>query len=148
MARGRFAHTMDAKGRLSLPAALREELQAQDDRPPILTNLVDCPAVGVFSHDRWIEIEQRLANMSQMQPEIQQIQRMLVSGAVECPVDGQGRILIPPHLREHADLEREVTIAGVGRRIEIWDRARFDEELRAIRDRGREVSKVAAELGV
>jgi MraZ protein len=139
---------MDAKGRLSLPAALREELQAQDDRPPILTNLVDCPAVGVFSHDRWIEIEQRLANMSQMQPEIQQIQRMLVSGAVECPVDGQGRILIPPHLREHAALEREVTIAGVGRRIEIWDRARFDEELRAIRDRGREVSKVAAELGV
>jgi MraZ protein len=148
MARGRFAHTMDAKGRLSLPAALREELQAQDDRPPILTNLVDCPAVGVFSHDRWIEIEQRLANMSQMQPEIQQIQRMLVSGAVECPIDGQGRILIPPHLREHAALEREVTIAGVGRRIEIWDRTRFDEELRAIRDRGREVSKVAAELGV
>lgn len=148
MARGRFAHTMDAKGRLSLPASLREELQAQDDRPPILTNLVDCPAVGVFSHDRWTEIEQRLANMSQMQPEIQQIQRMLVSGAVECPVDGQGRILVPPHLREHAGLEREVTIAGVGRRIEIWDRGRFDEELRAIRDRGREVSKVAAELGV
>lgn len=148
MARGRFAHTMDAKGRLSIPATLREELQAHDDRPPILTNLVDCPAVGLYAHDRWLEIEQRLANMSQMQPEIQQIQRMLVSGAVECPIDGQGRILVPPHLREHAGLEREVTIAGVGRRIEIWDRARFDEELRGIRERGREVSKVAAELGV
>ncbi|MDX1648248.1 MAG: division/cell wall cluster transcriptional repressor MraZ [Myxococcota bacterium] len=148
MARGRFAHTMDAKGRLSIPAALREELQARDDRPPFLTNLVDCPAVGLYPHDRWLEIEQRLSNMSQTQPEIQKMRRMLVSGAVECPIDGQGRILIPPHLREHAGLEREVTIAGVGGRIEIWDRGRFDDELRGIREHGPEVSRVAAELGL
>lgn len=148
MARGRFFHTMDAKGRVSLPAVLRVDLQTQDDRPPILTNLVDCPAVGVFSHDRWLEIEQRLASMSQMQPEIQSVQRLLVSGAVECPIDAQGRILVPPHLREHAGLERDVTIAGVGRRIEIWDRARFDEELATIRRNGPGVSRVAAELGL
>jgi MraZ protein len=148
MARGRFSHTMDAKGRVAIPAGFRVELQSQDGRPPILTNLVDCPAVGVFSHDRWLEIEQRLASMSQMQPEIQSVQRMLVSGAVECPVDAQGRVLVPPHLREHAGLERDVTIAGVGRRIEIWDRARFEEELVAIRERGREVSSIAAELGL
>lgn len=147
MARGRFAHTMDAKGRVSLPAALREELQAQDTRPPILTNLVDCPALGVFSHDKWLEIEHRLAR-SQMQPDIQRVQRMLVSGAVECPFDGQGRILIPPHLRDHAGLGREVTIAGVGHRIEIWERGRFEEELRVIRESGREVSAIAAELGL
>lgn len=148
MARGRFLHTMDAKGRVSIPVVLRNEIQAQDDRPPILTNLVDCPAVGLFSHDRWLEIEQRLTNMSQVQPEIQSIQRLLVSGAVECPFDSQGRILVPPHLREHAALEREVTIAGVGRRIEIWDKGRFDEELSRIRERGREVSAIAAELGL
>ena len=148
MARGRFTHSMDDKGRVSIPAVMRTELQEQDERPPILTNLVDCPAVGLFSHDRWLEIEQRLANMSQMQPEISSLQRMLVSGAVEAPIDGQGRILIPPHLREHAGLERELTIAGVGRRIEIWDKTRFDEELDAIRARGREVSAVAAELGL
>jgi MraZ protein len=148
MARGRFLHTMDAKGRVSIPVVLRTELQTQDDRPPILTNLVDCAAVGLFSHDRWLEIEQRLTNMSQVQPEIQSIQRLLVSGAVECPFDAQGRILVPPHLREHAGLEREVTIAGVGRRIEIWDKGRFDEELSRIRERGREVSAIAAELGL
>lgn len=148
MARGRFSHTMDSKGRVSIPVVLRNEIQAQDERPPIVTNLVDCPAVGLFSHDRWLEIEQRLTSMSQVQPEIQSIQRLLVSGAVECPFDAQGRILVPPHLREHAGLEREVTIAGVGRRIEIWDKARFDEELTRIRERGREVSAVAAELGL
>jgi MraZ protein len=139
---------MDAKGRIAVPQSLREELQSQDERPPILTNLVDSPALGLFAHNHWLEIEQRLANMSQMQPEIQSIQRMLVSGAVECPMDGQGRLLVPPHLREHGGLEREVTIAGVGRRIEFWDRGRFDEELQSIRDRGREVSTIAAELGL
>lgn len=147
-ARGRFTHTMDAKGRLSIPAALREELQAQDDRPPFLTNLLDCPALGFYPHDRWLDIEQRLNNMSQTQPEIQKIRRMLVSGAVECPIDGQGRILIPPHLREHAGLEREVMIAGTGGRIEIWDKARFDEEIRGIREDGPNVARVGAELGL
>ena len=107
------------------------------------------PAIlGPDAHDRWLEIEQRLSNMSQMQPEIQSVQRMLVSGAVEAPIDGQGRILIPPHLRDHAGLQKEVTIAGVGKRIEIWDKARFDQELQTIRDQGKQVSSVAAELGV
>jgi MraZ protein len=139
---------MDSKGRVSMPASFRSELQAHGDLPPILTTLVDSPAVGVYAHERWLEIEQRLASMSQMQPEVQAVQRLLVSSAVECPIDGQGRVLIPPHLREHAGLEREVTIAGLGRRIEIWDRASFDAELIGIRERGAEVSRVAAELGL
>ena len=60
---------------------------------------------------------------------------MLVSGAVECPIDGQGRILIPPHLREHASLERDVTFAGVGARIEIWSKERYEGEIRQTRER-------------
>ena len=51
MARGRFTHSMDEKGRVSIPAVMRTELQEQDERPPILTNLVDCPAVGLFTLD-------------------------------------------------------------------------------------------------
>lgn len=148
MARGRFSHTMDAKGRVSIPAGLRVEFQPEQDRPPFLTNLVDCPAIGLFSHDRWLEIEARLESMSQTQPEVQSVRRLLVSGAVECPIDGQGRVLIPPHLREHAGLERDVIIAGVGSRIEIWDRARFEQEIQQTRERSHEVATLAAELGL
>ena len=54
---------------------------------------------------------------------------MLISGATSCPIDKQGRILVPPHLREHAGLKREVTVAGVGPKIELWDRERFDQNL-------------------
>jgi MraZ protein len=148
MARGRFTHTMDAKGRLSIPAGLRVELQAEKDRPPFLTNLADCPALGLYGHDQWLEIERRLETMSQIQPEVQSFRRLFVSGAVEAPIDAQGRLLVPPHLREHAGLEKEVIIAGVGQRIEIWDKARFDEELQQTRDRSHEISSVLAELGV
>ena len=120
----------------------------EKDRPPFITNLADCPALGLYAHDHWLEIERRLETMSQIQPEVQSFRRLYISGAVESPIDAQGRVLIPPHLREHAGLEKEVIIAGVGRRIEIWDKARFDEELQKTRNRSHEISSVLAELGV
>ncbi len=147
MARGRFSHTMDAKGRISIPAGLRMELQANDDQPPFLTNLVDCPALGLYSHDRWLEIEDRLESMSHTQPEIQKYRRLVISGAVESPFDAQGRMLIPVHLREHAGLEREVTIAGVGSRIEIWDKTRFDDALSRTQANLGEIASRVARLG-
>ena len=78
----------------------------------------------------------------------QSVRRILISGAEDAPIDSQGRISIPQYLRAEAGLEREVTIAGVGSRIEIWDRARFEEELRRIREDRQNVSSIAAELGL
>ena len=139
---------MDTKGRVSIPAGFRSELQDGDPRPPVLTNLVDCPALGLYAHASWLEIEERLASMSQTQPELQSVRRMLVSGAEECGIDGQGRILIPPHLREHAGLERDLTIAGVGPRIEIWDKVRFEEEMTRMREHAHDIASVAAQAGL
>lgn len=147
MARGRFAHNMDAKGRLAIPQALRMELQATD-KPPILTSCIDAPAVGIYSQERWVEIEQRLATMSQVQPEVQKIRRLIISGAEECAVDSQGRIRVPQHLRDYAGLTKQCLIAGMGERVEIWDRARFDQEIASIRENGEDVSRVAADLGL
>ncbi|HEU4427597.1 MAG TPA: division/cell wall cluster transcriptional repressor MraZ [Myxococcota bacterium] len=148
MARGRFTYTLDAKGRLAIPQAMRMELLAQSDRPPVLTNLVGASAIGVYSAQRWDAIEQRLEGMSQVQPEVQQVSRLLLSGAQECPFDAQGRVLVPAHLREYAELERDVVIAGVGSRIEIWNKARFERELATAKDRGTELARIAADLGL
>ena len=147
MARGRFEHNMDAKGRLAIPQALRMELQATE-KPPILTSCIDAAAVGIYAQDRWIEIEERLATMSQVQPEVQKIRRLIVSGAEECPIDSQGRIRVPQHLRDYAGLSKQCLVAGMGERIEIWDRARFDQEISSIRENGMDVSRVAADLGL
>jgi MraZ protein len=148
MARGHVHHVLDSKGRVAIPQVYRMELQAQDQRPPILTALIDQKALGLYGHGHWQSIEERLESMSQVQPEVQAVRRLLVSGAVECPVDGQGRILIPPHLREHAGLERDVTFAGVGARIEIWSKERYEGEIRQTRDRAHEISTIAAQLGL
>jgi MraZ protein len=148
MARGHVHHVLDAKGRVAVPQVYRMELQAQDQRAPILTMLIDKGALGLYPHNRWQEIEDRMATLSQVQPEVQAVRRMLVSGAVDCPFDGQGRILIPEDLREHAGFSREVTFAGVGPRIEIWSRERYEAEIRQTRERAHEIATIAAQLGL
>ena len=127
MFRGRHVHTIDSKGRLSIPAGYRVDIQRRSENASILTNDKGC--LALYPYEDWIDIEESLAALSQVRPQTKAYMRFVVSGAVECPFDSQGRILIPPHLREHGRLEREVTIAGVGPRIEIWDKALFDQEL-------------------
>jgi len=143
MFRGRFVHAIDAKGRLSMPASYRAQLQQTKDAPPILTNLQD--HLELYPHEDWLEIEERLSQAAaSLQPEAQDLQRFMVSGAVEAPIDGQGRILVPPYLRQHAGLEREVAIAGVGRHVELWDRTRFDQHLARTQARLNEIASVVA----
>jgi MraZ protein len=146
MFRGRFVHTIDSKGRMSIPLGFRTELQRRSERPPILTNLKDC--LALYPYEDWLEIEKRLCSASPMQLEVQALQRFMVSGASDCPIDAQGRILVPPHLREHARLERDVTIAGVGPRIELWDKASFDLELQRTQAQFAQIANTAVERGV
>lgn len=146
MFRGRFVHTIDAKNRMSLPASFRQELSRRSDHAPILTNAHQC--LDLFPYEDWLEFEQSIVGISSVDPEAQAYARMVISGATECPVDKQGRILVPPHLREHAALDREVTVAGVGPKIEIWDNARFTSTLTNTQARFPEMaSSVAAKLG-
>jgi len=146
MFRGRFVHTMDAKGRLSIPTGYRTEILRRSERPPILTNLSGC--LGLYPHEDWIKVEQELLDHPSLQPDVQRLQRFLISGAVECPIDNQGRILVPAYLREHAALDREITLAGVGPRIEIWDKTRFDDDLESTRGSYNEISKAISQLGL
>lgn len=128
MFRGRHVHSIDAKGRVSIPSVYRTALQEHDDRPPILTNLLD--SLALYPHEDWLEYERKITRLSSNRPDIQAFQRFMVSGAVEAPIDGQGRILVPPHLRDHARLERgDITIAGVGNRIELWNKERFEQDM-------------------
>lgn len=142
MFRGRHRHTIDAKGRVSVPAAFRAEITMCSENAPILTN--DKACLALYANEDWVEIEENLAAQSQVRPETKAYIRFIVSGATECPFDSQGRILIPQHLREHAHLERDVTIAGVGPRIEIWDTALFDQELQRTLARYDEIATVVA----
>ncbi len=143
--KGLHDHTIDAKGRVSIPAVFRAELQTRDDRPPVLSPILATPALALYSADQWQEIEDRIDSMSQVQRAVQQIRRLVIANAVDAPIDGQGRILVPPRLRTKAGLEREVVIAGAGKRIEIWARTRWDENENEI-ESGEEAAALAAQL--
>ena len=145
MFRGRFVHTVDTKGRVAIPASFRAELNRRGDRPPILTNMLEC--LALYPYDDWASLEERLVSVDPLMLEGQDMQRFMISGAADTPLDAQGRILIPPYLREHARLEREVTLAGVGPRIEIWDKTRFDEQLARTQERFREISQEVSRNG-
>ena len=125
MFRGRHEHTIDNKGRMSIPSGFRMEIQRRSEKPPILTNYRD--HLALHPADEWAETEKDLLGKSDLNPDVQRYRRFIVSGAVECPIDNQGRILIPAYLREHAGLKNKAMLAGVLDRIEIWDPARFAE---------------------
>jgi MraZ protein len=143
MFRGRFVHTIDAKNRMSLPAGFRQELQERSEHPPILTNAHEC--LDLYPYEDWLEFEEKIVSIAAVDPEAQAYTRWMVSGATPCPIDKQGRILVPPHLREHAGLQREVTVAGVGPKIELWEKARFNANLTKAQARFPEIAQSVAE---
>ena len=127
MFRGRFVHSIDTKGRMSIPSAYRAELESRSDQAPIVTTAYEC--LHLYPYEDWCEKEANIVDGTTEDLEAQSFQRMMISGATECPIDKQGRMLVPQYLRDHAGIDREVTIAGVGNRVEIWATPRFNSDL-------------------
>ena len=150
MFRGLYEHTLDAKGRISLPSHLRDVLLAQGDEGGerlIITTGIDRCLVA-YPPRAWQEFERRLAGLSQFDPAVVQLKRIYVAGATECPLDKHGRLLIPPMLREYAELERDLVWAGMVTTIEIWAKEHWNTQVAASRqDRGA-IAKALTELGL
>jgi MraZ protein len=129
---------------MSIPSGFRAELEHRSDRAPIVTAGFEC--LHLYPFEDWREVEKRIVDNATEDADVQAYQRMMISGAAECPIDKQGRMLIPPLLREQAGLDREVMIAGVGPRIEIWDKDRFDADLKKTQARHPEIASTVARL--
>ena len=114
------------------------ELQRHSDRAPILTTHLQC--LHLYPHEDWVDFEERLGGVASLDPDAQRLARWMISGAVEAPIDNQGRMLVPPFLRDRAQLGREVAILGVGKRMEIWNRERLDADLNGTESRFNEIS--------
>ncbi len=121
---GSYFHLMDNKGRVSIPPRYREIMQERQDRQLILTNFDNY--LLAFPQSEWLKVEARLGEKALFNKDYRAFQRFLISGVQECPLDRQGRILIPQNLREYAKLSREVGLVGAVRCFEIWDRQTFE----------------------
>ncbi len=147
MFRGRYEHTIDAKGRTSIPARYRDVLSAAGERRIVITSALD-PHLVAYTPSEWNAFEERLGKLPQFDRAVQRLRRIYVSGAVECEFDDVGRILVPPTLREHAGLKRDVVWAGAGRYAELWDKDAWQEAFETTDEEKREMSTRLAELGL
>ena len=117
---GKYNHTIDPKGRLSIPSKYREVL---GDEFVVSKGMDGC--LYVYANDDWKVFEGKLASLPLMSEEARQFARFFLSGAQAVTVDKQGRILMPQDLRDFAGLEKDVVLAGMGSRIEIWSLERW-----------------------
>jgi MraZ protein len=124
MFKGSSFHIMDNKGRVSIPVRYRELLQERQDRQLTLTNWDGY--IVAFPQSEWVKVEAKLGEVPLFRKNYQAVNRFIISGAEDCPLDRQGRILIPQTLRDYAKLGREVAMVGQVRYFEIWDRERYE----------------------
>ena len=125
MFRGRFEHAIDQKGRISIPSRFREILATQYDERLIVTNFDQC--LWAYPVSEWKKVEEKVAALPQLKPEVKALQRFFISAASEAPLDKQGRILIPPTLRDYAGLNKDCIMVGMSQRIEIWAKERWSQ---------------------
>jgi len=126
--RGNFTHAVDPKGRVNLPAEFRMVLERTADRSIVLTNYISEGArcLEGFSLSSWIAFENKLRAKSRFSPKLQQLENFYLSRASECPLDGNGRVLIPAYLRSYAGIERELTITASIHGFRVWDKRVWD----------------------
>lgn len=140
---GEYLHTIDGKGRLIVPAKFREALGEKF----IATKGLD-HCLFVYPAEEWQALEEKLRALPFTQPDVRAFVRFFFSGATECEVDKQGRILLPANLREYAQLEKDVVLVGVSSRVEIWSQALWTDYSRQAEDAYTLAAESLVNLGI
>ena len=125
MFRGLTAIQIDTKGRLGIPARYRAALIDQSQQTVVVTIDTEQPCLLLYPNARWLEIEEKLEQLPSFHPASRRIQRLLMGHATDLELDSQGRILLPPLLREYAGLDKSTMLVGQGKKFEIWNEAKW-----------------------
>jgi len=144
--RGRFEHTIDEKGRLSIPSRFREILSARGESELILTDFDSC--LAAYPREEWRQLEEKIKRLSTIQKDVRNFLRLFYSSATEVPLDSQGRILIPPQMRDRAHLGKDVVLLGLLNKIEIWDKNSWEEFVTQSAGTFEEIASRLVELGI
>ncbi len=148
MFRGNSNHTLDPKGRLIVPARFRDELKESGVDGLMISRLDGCLVCYTFTE--WDKIEERILNMATKSDTMRRFRRVFIGGAFECMLDKQARIVIPPTLRQYANLDKDIVLVGVLKHFEIWSQEGYLEQDKMHEDdlKNEETRNEIAELGL
>lgn len=133
---GEYTHTIDAKGRLALPADFRKNLAGE-----VVLSAGFEGSLRIYQPEEWNDFLKNLTREEAFEPRLRKLRRFFMSGSHRVEMDSAGRIRIPQNLREYASLEKSVVVNGDGNRIEIWDQEKWNEYFAEI-----SIEELAAEL--
>jgi len=148
MFRGSSFHTIDSKGRIIIPARFRDVIKAGGGDGVMVTRLDN--SLFVYTFDQWSKIESKILSMAETSEYMRRFRRVFIGGASDCNCDKQGRILIPPVLRQYAELEKEIVLVGQIVHFEIWSKENYERQVMQMEeDMEKEaVSNEIAKLGL
>jgi MraZ protein len=134
---GEFTHSIDDKGRLTLPAKFRDQLA----QGVVLTRGLD-GCLFVFTYENWKRLTTSLSErLSFAQKSARDLTRFFFSGATDIIPDKQGRVLVPPFLREYADLDSDAVIIGANSRLELWNKDRWQQTMLDVESNAEEIAE-------
>jgi MraZ protein len=126
MFRGATKVTLDDKGRMVMPTRYREQITELSQGHLVVTVDRD-QCLLIYPLPEWEQTERKLMSLPSLNPQARRLQRLMVGYATDLEIDGHGRMLLPPELRDFAKLERHAMLIGQGNRFELWDDARWGE---------------------
>ncbi len=137
---GTNAINIDAKGRMAIPTRIRDELMADCAGRLVITAHTEERCLLIYPEPQWRELLPQIQSLPNMNKHARRVQRLLIGYAAEQVLDGNGRVLLPPALRDYAGLDKRVMLVGQGKKLELWSEERwsawldqddFDEEVPA-----------------
>lgn len=134
---GRYDHAIDDKGRVSIPVRFREELDRDGHDRLYITNFIfeGQRCLEVFPPNEWTRLQEQIRQRARFDREVRSFELFYIGGAHEVLVDKQGRILVPPKLREFAALKGDVTFSALTDHFQLWDKSALEEVLKATEQR-------------
>jgi MraZ protein len=140
---GEYQHTIDEKGRMMIPTKFRADLQ----KGAVVTRGLDHCLV-VYPMAAWNELATKLSSLPISQSKSRAFARLMLAGAMDVTPDKQGRIMIPEYLREYAGAAKQVVVAGLFDRLEIWDEKAWKKYKTATEKESNDIAEALGELGV
>jgi MraZ protein len=140
---GEHSHTIDNKGRLSIPAKYREALS---EGVVVTRGLDHC--LFLYTRTEWEKIAKRLSELPISQKSSRAFSRLMLAGAWDAELDSQGRVIIPQYLREYASVSKHVIVAGLYNRVEIWEEDAWQDYKQKTEANSDEIAEGMADLGI